>query len=238
MSDAVNFHFLYAQQFSDIPNSHIRKQHCATKFSSTYLSPAAQYLNRTKSIQVPPNTMLVNKKSSNNRTRTFKNSRQQTSLKNNTELTRSFPSNMDNLNASSTFHRLPITSVAEHERRFQPVASEINLNENNKSQGLVHTLSRSLKRNKEKFYDKQPITMKSCNSLSNCDQSAGVQQQTMTPTLLFRHKCLENDKDSCTTLTVNDNGSRILINHSNDDESEGNNHMRKKQMSNLEKKKK
>jgi hypothetical protein len=221
MSDAVNFHFIYTQQPSCSINNPIRKQQPTSKLINTYLSTAAQYLNRTKSFHVPPNLTLTN----NNDIQTVKDSQQQV-LSN---LARSVPSNMNNLNTSLTNQNLPTTPMTYHEHRFQPVSSEINLNENNKSQGFVNTLRRSLRKNKERFYNKRSTTMKSCNSLNNYEQQIIVQPQiSMTPTLICRHQYLENNIPSCAAIKMKNQNSTTLINNNNDDESETNDQMCKK----------
>ncbi|CAF4910890.1 unnamed protein product [Rotaria sp. Silwood1] len=214
MSDAVNFHFIYTQHSPHTVNNHIRKQQSTSKLINTCLSTAAQYLNRTKSFHVPSNSTIINNK----------NSHQQDCLTNNLDLARSVPSNINNLNQPLTIHSLPITPIMHHEHRFQPISSEININENNKTQGIVYTLRRSLKKNKERFYNKRSTTMKSCNSLINYEQSTNIQPEiSMTPILSFRHQYLENNTDSCSTITMKNDSSTVLTDDiNNDDESENN----------------
>ncbi|CAF4511458.1 unnamed protein product, partial [Rotaria sp. Silwood2] len=174
MSDAVNFHFIYAQHSPHTINNHIRKQQSTSKLINTCLSTAAQYLNRTKNC-----------------------------LTNNLDLAQSVPSNINNFNSTLAIHSLPITPIIHHEHRLQTISSEINLNENKKTQGIVSTLRRSLKKNKERFYNKRSTTMKSCNSLINYEQSRYIQPHlSMTPILTFRHEYLENNTDSCSTITM------------------------------------
>ena len=219
MSDAVNFHYTYPQLPPRNTHNHIRKQQPASKLINTYLSTAAQYLNRTKSFHVPQNPTLPK----NNHLQTVNNSPQQVS----SNLARSVPSNMNNLNASLTHQNHPITTLTYHEHRFEPVASEINLNDNNKSQGFVNTLRRSLRKNKERFYNKRSTTMKSCNSLNNYEQQKILlppPQISMTPTLLCRHHYIENNLE----ITMKTANSTTLIKNNNDDESERNDQMRKK----------
>jgi hypothetical protein len=222
MSDAVNFNFIYPSHPPRPINNHPRKQQSASKLINTYLSTAAQYLNRTKSFHVPQNTTVTNK----NSIQTVNNCHQQVLLTNTSTLTRSVPSNMNKINSTIIAHSPQIPSMNYQEHRFQPVSSETNLNENNKSQGFVYTIRRSLRKNKERFYNKRSTTMKSCNSLNNYEPPINVQSQiSMTPTLLCRHQYLQNKNDSCATITMKNNTSTILI---NDNESEKDNRMRKR----------
>ncbi|CAF3894881.1 unnamed protein product [Rotaria sp. Silwood2] len=216
MSDAVNFHFIYAQHSPHTINNHIRKQQSTSKLINTCLSTAAQYLNRTKSFHVPPNTTIINNKYN-------KNSHQKDCLTNNLDLAQSVPSNINNFNSTLAIHSLPITPIIHHEHRLQTISSEINLNENKKTQGIVSTLRRSLKKNKERFYNKRSTTMKSCNSLINYEQSRYIQPHlSMTPILTFRHEYLENNTDSCSTITMKNYSSTTLVDNNNDDELEDN----------------
>ncbi|CAF4583930.1 unnamed protein product, partial [Rotaria sp. Silwood2] len=216
MSDAVNFHFIYAQHSPHTINNHIRKQQSTSKLINTCLSTAAQYLNRTKSFHVPPNNTIINNKYN-------KNSHQKDCLTNNLDLAQSVPSNINNFNSTLAIHSLPITPIIHHEHRLQTISSEINLNENKKTQGIVSTLRRSLKKNKERFYNKRSTTMKSCNSLINYEQSRYIQPHlSMTPILTFRHEYLENNTDSCSTITMKNYSSTTLVDNNNDDELEDN----------------
>jgi len=223
MSDPVNFHFIYTQQPTRTINNHIRKQQPASKLINTYLSTAAQYLNRTKSFHVPQNTTLTN----SNHIQTNNNCHQQVLLTNNSNLARSIPSNMNNLNSTFIVPSPPITSsMTYHEHRFPTISSEMNSNNNNKSQGIVNTLRRSLRKNKERFYNKRSTTMKSCNSLNTYEQTTIVQPQiSMTPTLICRHRYLKNKTDLSTTITMKNIISTTFI---NDDESEKDDQMRKR----------
>lgn len=219
MSDAINFHSIYTKQPPYTINNHIRKQQPPTsKLINTYLSTAAQYLNRTKSFHVPQTTTTV---SNYNRIQTGNNYHQQILLQNNSNLARSVPSNMNNLNSTTILPNSPIKS--------RPIPSEMNSNENNnnnnKSQGIVNTLRRSLKKNKERFYNKRSTTMKSCNSLNTYESPNIIQTpMSMTPTLLCRRQYLENQIDSPIKLNMKHN---IPINFINDDELEKDDRMRK-----------
>ncbi|CAF2910503.1 unnamed protein product [Rotaria sp. Silwood2] len=229
MSDAVNFHFIYAQHSPHTINNHIRKQQSTSKLINTCLSTAAQYLNRTKSFHVPPNNTIINNKYN-------KNSHQKDCLTNNLDLAQSVPSNINNFNSTLAIHSLPITPIIHHEHRLQTISSEINLNENKKTQGIVSTLRRSLKKNKERFYNKRSTTMKSCNSLINYEQSRYIQPHlSMTPILTFRHEYLENNTDSCSTITMKNYSSTTLVDNNNDDELEDNDQIRKKFIFDLQK---
>lgn len=222
MSDAVNFHSICTQQPPRPINNHMRKQQPTSKLINTYLSTAAQYLNRTKSFHVPQTTTFTN----NNRIQIVNNCHQQVLLTNNSNLARSVPSNMNNLNSTTMIHNPKLMSKNYHEHQFQPVSSEINLNENNKSQGIVNTLRRSLRKNKERFYNKRSQTMKSCNSLNNYEASSIIQSRiSMTPTLLCRRQYLENKVDLSTKITMKNNISTSFL---NDDELEKDDRMRKR----------
>ncbi|CAF0942808.1 unnamed protein product [Adineta steineri] len=212
MSDAINFHFIYPQQTSHTnKNHHLRKQQPANKFINSYLSTAAHYLNRTKSFHVPSNTTLTNNPNNNTCIQIDNNSQQQQSyLTNNSQLARSVPSNINNLNPPSTIY---------HEYQFQPVSSEIKSNKNYKSPGIVNTLRKSLRKNKERFYNKRSTTMKSCHSLSNYEQSPIILPQTsMTPTLLCRHQHIETNTRPCIPITMKYDSSINFINNNNDEE--------------------
>ncbi|CAF1471021.1 unnamed protein product [Rotaria sordida] len=220
MSNTVNFHFIYAQHSPHTINNHIRKQQSTSKLLNTCFSTAAQYLNRTKSFHVPSNTTIKNNK---NFISTNQNFQQQDLLTNNLDLARSVPSDINILNLSSTNHNFSITPIIHSEHEFQPISSEINLNENNKTQGIVYTLRRSLKKNKERFYPKRSTTMKSCNSLSNYEQSTNIQSEiSTTPVVLFRHKYLEDNIDTCATITMKNHNSTILIDNNGNHELENN----------------
>jgi len=73
--------------------------------------------------------------------------------------------------------------------------STMSTNDNNKSQGLVNTLRRSLRKNRERFYNKRASTMKSCQSLHTCEQATNLQPKfSMTPTLSSRRQAKEKNK--------------------------------------------
>jgi len=205
MSDAVNFHFIYPQQPPRTINNHLRKQQPASKLINSYLSTAAQYLNRTKSFHVPQSIPFP----TNTSIPIVNNNPQQVLLTDNPNLVQSVPSNMNNLN--------PPMSYQEH--RFESVSSTVN----NKSEGIVNVLRRSFRKNKAKFYNKRSTTMKSCNSLNHYEQSTIVQRQTsMTPNLICRHQYLENKTDLSTTKN---NPSPSSVN----EETEKNDRMRKRE---------
>jgi hypothetical protein len=115
---------------------------------------------------------------------------------------------MDNPNLARSVPDVnPPMNYQEH--RFESV--------NNKPDGIVNTLRRSLRKNKEKFYNKRSTTMKSCNSLNHYEQSNHLQRQTsMTPNLICRHQYQDNQTNSPTK------------NNSLNEESEKNDRMRKK----------
>lgn len=182
MSEAINFHWIYPRQSSrSINNSPQKQQHQppTNQLIQTYLSSAAQYLNRTKSFHVPQTATSP----------ADNNAHQQVLRSDNLDLARSVPSNINHLNSS-------ITPIAYHEHRFNSsIATEVYP----KSDGIVNSLRRSLKNKRERFSQKRSSTMKSCQSLNNQDESSSnvvLQRQiSMTPTLICRHQYLENNPD-------------------------------------------
>ena len=186
MSDMVDFLSLYAQQPPRTINNPIRKQQSATKLINTYLSTAAHYLNRTKSFHIPPSTSSqigdgcnphVSFKSVPGPPATLLAS-------NHLNLTRSVPSNMNNLYPSSLAHE-PMSSDGK-----KKAAKE------SKSHGFVNTLRRSLRKNKERFYNKRATTMKSCQSLSHYDPTTiGRSPAATTPTLPCRREYSEDARE-------------------------------------------
>lgn len=69
-----------------------------------------------------------------------------------------------------------------------------NNNNNHKSQGFVNTLRRSLRKNRERFYNKRSTTMKSCQSLNTTEQQELQPKFSMTPTLNSRREQKEKNK--------------------------------------------
>lgn len=65
---------------------------------------------------------------------------------------------------------------------------------NNKSQGFVNTLRRSLRKNRERFYNKRSSTMKSCHTLNTCEQIDPQPKFSMTPTLNSHRQTKEKTK--------------------------------------------
>ena len=239
MSDAVDFHYIFASQPLRINSHSIRKQPSASKLINTYLSTAAQYLNRTKSFHVSPTTVADHETGQ----RTMRDSNQSISFKTQVDRSayltnylspaRSVPSNINHLNPSSTIHqRHPGSSNTYEDHRFPTNASELHFSDkkkikDSKSQGLVSTLRRSLRKNKERFYNKRATTMKSCHSLSNYDQSTAVR----TPTLLCRRPHVENHSPSIDAITMKRvQSSMQSVNQHHEIESENNDDpMRKRQ---------
>ena len=182
MSDAGEIQFISAPQ-THIIDTTFQKQQPASKLVNRYLSTAAQYLNRTKSFHVPATNT-------------------------NNHIRQSFPSkdvlidnlvqSMENISPPTISNDLPMSTV-----QMNASTSPLNCNNNNnsingnKSQGFVNTLRRSLRKNKERFYNKRATTMKSCHALNTYEQTANDQhnvqiKMSMTPTLLSRHQHLEN----------------------------------------------
>lgn len=244
MSDAVDFHFIFTPQPLRIASHPIRKQPSASKLINTYLSTAAQYLNRTKSFHIPSITVPGNETCQ----QSMRDSNPSISYKlqpgpsdyftSHLSPARSVPSNINQLNPSLKIHQHhPDSSNNYCEHRFPPNASELHLDEkkkskDSKSQGLVSTLRRSLRKNKERFYNKRASAMKSCHSLSNYEQSIVVQSPTsMTPTLLCRHQYVEHNSPSINAIQLKTiHGSNYSVNHKHENESENNDFTRKKQI--------
>ncbi|CAF1235943.1 unnamed protein product [Adineta ricciae] len=224
MSDAINFHFVYPQTSSHPNTNHIRKQQSTSKLINTYLSTAAQYLNRTKSFHISTNATLRPKK--NIRIQVDNNSpEKRSSLCNNPNLARSVPSNINNLNLSL----MPTnTHMIYHEQQFQSIGvSEVHTNKESKSPGFVNTIRRSLRKNKERFYNKRSATMKSCHSLSQYEETPVILPQTsMTPTLLCRHQYFDKTHEAFTTTTTGETSTNFAsLDDDNEDESERNDQM-------------
>lgn len=189
MSDTVDLQLIYAPQ-THIINTPFEKQQPASKLVNKYLSTAAQYLNRTKSFHVPP-----------------------TNNNNNTHILQPISSAKDNLVQS--MHSIgPLTTVQTSSNNLpmstnENTSSSIPLNYNNnsinsnKSQGLVNTLRRSLRKSRERFYNKRSTTMKSCHSLNTCEQIPDDHydihtKMSMTPTLLYRRQQMTNKNETYT----------------------------------------
>ena len=141
------------------------KQQPASKLANRYLSTAAQYLTRTRSFHVPSNKQ-------NNGTTPL-------SIIQHDELVRSIPSDMQ-------------TNTPAKEAPPFPSDGPTNSPEENRPQGIVNTLRRSLRKSKERFYNKRAATMKSCHSLHNYEYNATdpTPSVAMTPTLLCRQQYL------------------------------------------------
>jgi len=184
MSNIGEVQFIYAPQ-THIINTPFQKQQPTSKLVNRYLSTAAQYLNRTKSFHVP---------STNN---------------NNSICQYTSPTNLVTNNLAQSMHSIsPLTTVQVSSNDLQMSTNEnnssslpLNCNNNsinsNKSQGFVNTLRRSLRKNRERFYNKRSATMKSCHSLNTYEQTPNDQQNThvkvsMTPSLHYRRQQSEN----------------------------------------------
>ena len=113
--------------------SPIRKQQPASKLANRYLSTAAQYLTRTRSFHVSSN------KQNNGNT--------SLSVIQPDDLVRSIPKNMPTNNPSK--EDLPVSPPVQ-----LPSDGPTNSLDDNKSQGIVNTLRRSLRKSKERFYNK------------------------------------------------------------------------------------
>lgn len=181
MSDAVEFQFIYAPQ-THIINTPFEKQQPASKLVNRYLSTAAQYLNRTKSFHVSSTP------SNNQKTTTSQ------------AITSS--ANVLTVNLAQSIHN--ITGMSTLERNSSSIVSPLNSNEN-KSQGFVNTLRRSLRKNKERFYNKRAATMKSCHALNASEQTQEEQDEfpakmSMTPTLFGRRQHRSSKMENYSSL--------------------------------------
>ena len=168
MSDGLEFQFIYAPQTTHIINTSFEKQQPASKLVNRYLSTAAQYLNRTKSFHVSSTP------SNNQKTDTRP------------DLTSANVLTDYLVQSSST------TAITSANLSMERNSSPFNAS-NNKSQGFVNTLRRSLRKNKERFYNKRAATMKSCHALNTSEQTVDTPQETpakvsMTPTLFGRRR--------------------------------------------------
>ncbi|CAF1386355.1 unnamed protein product [Rotaria sordida] len=197
MSNLVELQFFHAPQ-PHIINTQIQKQQQqpASKFVNRYLSTAAQYLNRTKSFHLP----------------TTNNNQEYIADKNilTNNLAKSTPANMDQINTSININVHSndlLMPINETNSSSLPLNYNNNSIDGNKSQGFVNTLRRSLRKNKERFYNKRSTTMKSCHSLNAYEQAMNNHQNihakiSMTPTLLCRHQRLINDIEKCSLRNI------------------------------------
>ncbi|CAF0980577.1 unnamed protein product [Rotaria sp. Silwood1] len=201
MSNAVGLQYFYAPQ-SHVINTQIQKQQPPSKLVNRYLSTAAQYLNRTKSFHLP----ATHNTSNNNNIQEYISDKN--ILTNN--LVQSIPANMNNINTSTNIKlhsNDPLMSINEIDSSSLPLNCNNNSIDGNKSQGFVNTLRRSLRKNKERFYNKRSATMKSCHSLNTYEQTMNNHQDiytkiSMTPTLLCRHQRLTNDIEKCSIRNI------------------------------------
>jgi hypothetical protein len=210
MSDAVELQFIYAPQ-PRILNTQIQKHQPASKLVNKYLSTAAQYLNRTKSFHVPS--------THNNHNNIRQHITYDNTLTNN--LAQSIPANMHNISPSTT-RKISSNDLKISNEKTNTLNIPMNGNNNsindNKPQGFVNTLRRSLRKNKERFYNKRSTAMKSCHSLNTYEQTINNHQDiyakiAMTPTLLCRREHLTNNNG--TTYSIR---KPIKDNNNNDDD--------------------
>ncbi|CAF2696293.1 unnamed protein product [Rotaria sp. Silwood2] len=201
MSNAVELQFFYGPQ-SHIINTQLQKQQPASKLVNRYLSTAAQYLNRTKSFH------LTTTNNNNNKNNIQEYIDDKNILTNN--LAQSTPANMDHINVATNikvYSNNLLMSINETNSSSLPLNCNNNSIDDNKSQGFVNTLRRSLRKNKERFYNKRSATMKSCHSLNTYEQTMNNHQNihtkiSMTPTLLCRHQHLTNDIETCSIRNI------------------------------------
>ena len=184
MSDVGEIQFISAPQ-THLINTTFQKQQPASTLVNRYLSTAAQYLNRTKSFHVPA-------------TNTNNHIRQ--SFLSKDVLRDTLIQSMENIPPSIASNDLPM-SIVQTNASTSPLNCNNNNNHpnsinDNKPQGFVNTLRRSLRKNKERFYNKRATTMKSCHTLNTCEQTTNDQNHvhtkiSMTPTLHCRQPHLE-----------------------------------------------
>lgn len=127
--------------------------------------------------------------------------------------TRSFhvPSNKQN-NGNASLSAIQHDDLARSIPRNMPTNNPAhppdgptNSLDDNKSQGIVNTLRRSLRKSKERFYNKRSATMKSCHSLHNYEYTGTPDPSSsmaMTPTLLARHQYLSRISTPKTRTSV------------------------------------
>jgi len=197
MSNTAELQFIHAPQ-THIINTSLQKQQPASRLVNRYLSTAAQYLNRTKSFHVPSTNI--------------NNIHQQISPKN--ILTDNLAQSMNNISPLTTVKISSnnlLMSTNENNSSSLPLNCNNNSINGNKSQGFVNTLRRSLRKNRERFYNKRSTTMKSCHSLNTCDQTLNDAQDihtkiSMTPTLYCRRQQLTNKNETYSLRkTIKDN---------------------------------
>lgn len=191
MSDALEFQFIYAPQTHIIDTS-FEKQQPASKLVNRYLSTAAQYLNRTKSFHVSSTPTRNNQKTDTRPDITSTN-----------VLTDNLAQSLHNISPSTT---VKLTSTDPPMSTMERNSSPFNAS-NNKSQGFVNTLRRSLRKNKERFYNKRAATMKSCHALNTSEQQTVDSSQegipskmSMTPTLFGRRQHRSNKSDTYSSV--------------------------------------
>lgn len=204
MSDIAELKFLYPPQ-THIINTSFHKQQPPNKLVNRYLSTAAQYLNRTKSFHVPPTNNNNNNHYYHHHTPLY------------------MPSKTDNL-VQSMQNIGPLTTVQtssndlpmatnENNSSSIPLNSNHNSINSNKPQGFVNTLRRSLRKSRERFYNKRSTTMKSCHSLNTCEQQPDDQYDnhtkiSMTPTLIYRRQSTNRTETASLKKSSKENKTR------------------------------
>lgn len=146
------------------------------KLVNRYLSTAAQYLNRTKSFHVTPTSADP--------------------VPNGQVVKRLAQSISANLRAKDNPHPLHDLGMPLGEASTSRLPVTGYPNDSipvNKTQGFVNTLRRSLRKNKDRFYNKQSSTMKSCHSLNTYEQAGSDLQDmhrkvSMTPLMHHRRQ--------------------------------------------------
>ncbi|CAF1100428.1 unnamed protein product [Adineta ricciae] len=172
-----------------------QQQQSTSKLVNRYLSTAAQYLNRTKSFHVTP-------------TNSKHHYLQVPVISTNASVSNLAPSISNDMHTTEELS-FDVTPVSNDETNSSSIPLDESNNNSinvNKTQGLVNTLRRSLRKNKERFYNKQSTAMKSCHSLNTHDQPGNdiqdvYKKMSMTPTLHHRRQHLTNNTRQITIKT-------------------------------------
>ena len=197
MSNTVELQLMYTPtHLTDTHNCKQQQQQQSTsKLVNRYLSTAAQYLNRTKSFHVTP-------------TNSKHHYLQVPVISTNTSPSNLAPSISNDMHTTEelSFDVSPMSNDETNSSSIPLDESNNNSINVNKTQGFVNTLRRSLRKNKERFYNKQSTAMKSCHSLNTYDQPGNdiqdvYKKMSMTPTLHHRRQHLTNNTRQITIKT-------------------------------------
>jgi hypothetical protein len=119
---------------------------------------------------------------------------------------------MQNINpVKSTSHTLPMSIMDTSTNNSSTLPLNCN---DNKTQGLVNTLRRSLRKNKDRFYNKRSATMKSCHSLNTYEQITNQDihsKISMTPTLFARRQHLNDSHSNNKSDQIRKNKRQVSV---------------------------